>query len=472
MANIHDIVENTKNSNRNRWDKMSSKKGCIEEKTKGSFDMPKENFPANIICLVRPKWKELHLSEHHMPKEFAKMGYVVIYVSFALDLAVSLKTLLRWKNPYPIKEWFKNLNLLKKPAQLKKNFFLARNVPLLLGFGFWGIIDCFNERLMWWYLKRLARKLNMDEYVLYTATYFPTKIEDKRCKLLVYDCGDDLSSMTSIPKRRLRLKDLESRMLKQADLFFAISRSLFSEKNKINPHGFYLPLCIDLNRFNLYKKNRAFKKSLEDLGRPLIGLLSAMSNQKIDWDVLLYVAVHRPDYKFILAGPVAGKIPEALVNLKNVFYLGPQKEENLPILLGSFDVGLIPFNRNTFGNHAFPTKMPEYLCLGIPVVSTDIPNLREYEGTIEIARDKKEFAEKIDKCLSQNHDKESFERRKQIARNFSKEKRAQQILKQMEKIWGMKFTSNPEIRAKGLDFSNGHFPVETKEGCKEGKNFL
>lgn len=440
MASIHNAAETTKNSNGNRMDKTSSKNGCIEAKTKDSLDMPKENPPANIICLLTSKWKGMHLSDHHMAVELAKMGYVVVYVSSTLDLAASLKNFIRWKNPHPIKEWFKNLNLLKKPVWLEKNFFLARNVPLLLGVGFWGIIDRFNEKLIWWQLRRLARKLNMDEYILYTATCFPTKIDDKRCKLLVYDCMDDLSCMTSIPKRRLRLKDLEKKTLKQADLFFAISRSLFSEKSKISPHGFYLPPCIDLDRFTLYEENRAFKKSLGDLGRPLIGLLAAMSNQKIDWDALLYTATHRPEYKFILAGPVVDKIPEALVNLKNVFYLGPQKEENLPTLLRSFDVGLIPFNRNAFGNHAFPTKMPEYLSVGIPVVSTDIPNLREYDGIIEIAKDKKGFAQKIDKCLTENHDEKSYEKRKQIAKCFSKERRAKEILEKMRKTWAMKLT--------------------------------
>lgn len=471
MANIHNGAENIKNSNRNTEDKMSSEKGCIEEKTKVSLDMPKANFPSNIICLLTSKWKGMRLSDHHMAVEFAKMGYVVVYVSSPLDLTVSLKNLLIWKNPHPLKEWFKNLNLLKKPARLEKNLFLAQSVPLLLGFGFGGVVDRLNEKLIWWQLRRLARKLNMDEYVLYTATCFPTKIEDKRCKLLVYDCQDDFSCMTSIPKRRLRLKDLENRMLRRADLFFTISRSLFSEKSKISPHGFYLPPCIDLERFTGYEENLALKKSLEDLGRPLIGLLASMSNQKIDWDTLLYAATHRPDYKFILAGRVVGKIPEALANLKNVFYLGPQKEENLPTLFRSFDVGVIPFNRNAFGNHAFPTKMPEYLFFGMQVVSTDIPNLREYDGIIEIARDKKEFAEKIDKCLAQSHDKDSFERRRQIARNFSKEKRAQQILEQMEKIWEMRLTPSSEIRTKRLDFSNEYPSVGIEEACKESKDF-
>ncbi|MCK4428557.1 MAG: hypothetical protein KAW16_08755, partial [candidate division Zixibacteria bacterium] len=134
-------------------------------------------------------------------------------------------------------EWLKKINIFKKLKRLKKNFLISPGIPLLLGFGFWGIVDSLNEKLVWWYLKRLIRKLNMDKYILYTNVWFPTKIKDKRCKLLIYDC-DDFSTFTSIQKRRLRLIDLESRMLKQADLFFAISRSLLSEKSKINPHGF------------------------------------------------------------------------------------------------------------------------------------------------------------------------------------------------------------------------------------------
>ncbi|MCK4385033.1 MAG: glycosyltransferase [candidate division Zixibacteria bacterium] len=418
---------------------MSSRKEGVEEKTKGFLDIPKQNFPSNIVCLATAEWEGTHFSYHHATEEFARRGFRVVYVSPPVDLARSLKALFKKRTAKPLMKWLKRINIFKKPKKLEKNFLIAPGLPLLLGFGFWGIVDYLNRKLVFWSLKRLVQKLNMDEYILYTDMCPLTKIKDELCKLLVYECGDDFSILTSIPKRRLRLKDLERRMLKQVDLFFVTSRSLFSEKSKISPHGFYLPLSIDFNRFNRHRENRDLEKSLQGLGGPLIGLLSGMSNLKIDWDTLYYAAFHRPDYKFILAGRVDGKAPEALANLKNVFFLGPQEEEDISTLLQGFDVGLIPFNRNFFGDHAFPTKMPEYLFFGMSVVSTDIPNLREYEDIIEIARDKEEFAKKIDKCLTENHDKRSWEKRKRVAKRFSKEQRAEEILEKMKNIWELKF---------------------------------
>jgi glycosyltransferase involved in cell wall biosynthesis len=444
MINTYNVAETTKKLNRK--DKVSSKKESVEEKTEVSFDMPKEDFPSNIVCLGMAEWEGMHLSYHHATEELVRMGFGVVYVCPPLDLARCLNILFRWRNPKPLAEWFKKINIFKKPEKLKKNFLIALGVPLLLGFGFWGIVDYLNQKLVWWYLKRLVRKAGLNEYILYTSTYFPTKINDKRCKLFVYDCMDELSCMTSIERRKLKIRDLERRMLKQVDAFFAISRSLLSEKSKINPHGFYAPPSIDFNRFTLHKENTDLKKSLQALDGPLIGLLASMSNQKIAWDTLLYAAVHRPDCRFVFAGSVQDKVPEPLRNLKNVFFLGPQKEEDLPTLLGSFDVGLIPFNRNTFGDNAFPTKMPEYLFFGMPVVSTDIPNLREYEGIIEIARDKEEFAKKIDECLTQNHDKKSYEKRKQISKRFSKEQRTKEILEKMRKIWEMKLNGEGKTK--------------------------
>ncbi len=428
--------------NPNRTERTSLAKRRVEEKGEGSLDMPEEDFPRNVVCLGMAEWGDTHLSDHHLTEQLAQMGFRVIYLSPPLDLARCLNILLRWRNPKPLASWIQRINVFKKPRELKKNLLEAPGVPLLLGFGFWGWVDWLNQKLVWWYVRRLAKRLNIHQYILYTSSYFPTKTEDQRCKLFVYDCMDELSCMTSRKKRKLKIKGLEKKMLEQVDLFFAISRSLLAEKSKTSPHGFYLPPSIDLSRFTGHEENEDLRRSLKALGGPLIGLLASMSNQKIDWDTLCYAALHRPDCRFVFAGSVLDEVPQSLRRLRNVLFLGSQKEKDVPTLLENFDVGLIPFNRNSFGDNAFPTKMPEYLFFGMPVVSTDIPNLREYREIIEIAKDKEEFAQKIDKCLTENHDEKSSERRKGIARGFSKEERAKEALRRMREAWEMKLVGD------------------------------
>jgi glycosyltransferase involved in cell wall biosynthesis len=411
--------------------------------------MKKENRTLNIIYLGMAEWEGMHLCHHHMAEEFAKMGHKVIYVSPPSDLARCINIFLRYKNLKPLKEFCKKLFIFSRAKKLRDNFFIVKGIPLLLGLGFSKAIDDLNQGCIWWYLRRLAKKFNLNDYVLYTTTYFPTKIKDPSCKLFVFDCVDELSCMTSLKKRKHGIGNLEKEMLQNVDVFFAISKSLFSDKSQINPQGFYAPPSIDWKSFIFHKENQILKRSIQALGSPIIGLVAAMSQQKIDWEAISFAAKNRPRYKFVLAGPVDGTIPETLRNLENVFFIGPQNFEDVPPLVECFDVCLIPFNQNTFGRHAFPTKMPEYLSLGKPVVSTDIPNLREYEGIIEIAKDKEEFAKKIDECLAQNHDEESREKRKQIAKHFSKEERAKGILEKMNKISDLKFLEKVKSRETG-----------------------
>ena len=75
----------------------------------------------------------------------------------------------------------------------------------------------------------------------------------------------------------------------------------------------------------------------------------------------------------------------------------------LPAYLSGWDVALLPFARNESTRFISPTKTPEYLAAGCPVVSTPVRDVvRPYgeRGYVAIAQTPSEFIAAIELALS------------------------------------------------------------------------
>jgi UDP-galactopyranose mutase len=91
----------------------------------------------------------------------------------------------------------------------------------------------------------------------------------------------------------------------------------------------------------------------------------------------------RPNWSFVIVGPVV-KIAEAdLPRRHNIHYLGGKTYEQLPCYLGGWDVALMPFAMNDSTQFISPTKTPEYLAGGKPVVSTPVKDVVRHYGKLE-----------------------------------------------------------------------------------------
>ena len=98
------------------------------------------------------------------------------------------------------------------------------------------------------------------------------------------------------------------------------------------------------------------------------------------------MAGQRPDWQLVLLGPVAKIDPAALPRLPNLHYLGMKPYPALPDYLAGWDVGILPFAHNDATRFISPTKTPEYLAAGLPVVATSIRDVVEPYGTSGLAR--------------------------------------------------------------------------------------
>jgi glycosyltransferase involved in cell wall biosynthesis len=110
----------------------------------------------------------------------------------------------------------------------------------------------------------------------------------------------------------------------------------------------------------------------------------------------------RRDWHLVLIGPTVKIEPESLPRRANIHYLGAKAYAELPHYLAGWDAALIPFARNEATRFISPTKTPEYLAAGCPVVSTSITDVVEpysTRGLVRIADEPEAFAKAIEQAL-------------------------------------------------------------------------
>jgi UDP-galactopyranose mutase len=254
---------------------------------------------------------------------------------------------------------------------------------------------------LFWYYTPMALK--------FTSAFSPS--------FVVYDCMDELSAFKSASPE---LKMMEQELMTKADVVFAGGQSLYEVKKKSHPRTFLFPSSIDKSHFEQARSIKFDPPDQDSIPRPRIGFFGVI-DERLDIDLLEQVARLRPNWNFIMIGPVVKIDPATLPNFHNIHYLGGKTYQELPKYLAGWDVAMIPFAHNDSTRFISPTKTPEYLAAGKPVVSTPIIDvIRPYgnKGLVRIAgtadefvrvteeelhrADKLEWQERVDDFLSQS----------------------------------------------------------------------
>ena len=116
--------------------------------------------------------------------------------------------------------------------------------------------------------------------------------------------------------------------------------------------------------------------------RPTLGFYGVI-DERFDIDLLAAIADARPDWRFVMVGPIVKISPDELPKRENIFYPGPATYDELPDVLSGWDVALMPFAINDATKFISPTKTPEYLAAGKPVVSTPIRDVIRHYGRLQ-----------------------------------------------------------------------------------------
>ncbi|HEV2123728.1 MAG TPA: glycosyltransferase family 1 protein [Chloroflexota bacterium] len=217
----------------------------------------------------------------------------------------------------------------------------------------------------------------------------------------VYDCMDELSSFRGAPPEML-LREAE--LLQRADLVFTGGQSLYEAKRRHHRSVHAFPSSVDVAHFRRARLAHADPDDQVDIPGPRLGFCGVL-DERLDTHLVARVAEQRPDWHFVMLGPVAKIDPAELPRLPNVHYLGLKPYAELPAYLAGWDVAMLPFARNEATRFISPTKTPEYLAAGKAVVSTSIRDVvRPYgeQGLVHIADTPDAFVAAVEEALRED----------------------------------------------------------------------
>jgi len=197
----------------------------------------------------------------------------------------------------------------------------------------------------------------------------------------VYDCMDELSAFSGAPTD---MGAREARLLARADLVLTGGRSLFQAKRHLHANVHCLPSSVDVAHFRQARRPLAEPQDQASLPWPRIGFAGVI-DERMDLELLEGASRLRPDWQFVMLGPVVKIDPASLPLGANIHYLGMKSYQQLPAYISGWNAAMMPFARNAATRFISPTKTPEYLAAGRPVVSTSIPDVVATYGAKRLA---------------------------------------------------------------------------------------
>jgi len=215
----------------------------------------------------------------------------------------------------------------------------------------------------------------------------------------VYDCMDELSAFKGAHSA---LPMLEKQLFRHVDLVFTGGQSLYEVKCDQHPSVHAFPSSIDAKHFGKARNITEDPDDQAHIPHPRLGFFGVI-DERFDSELLDQVASQRPDWQFIMIGPIVKIDPASLPQHPNIHYLGGKKYQELPEYLAGWDIALLLFARNESTRFISPTKTPEYLAAGKPVISTSIRDVVRPYGElklVEIADTPEAFIKAAEKILA------------------------------------------------------------------------
>jgi len=197
---------------------------------------------------------------------------------------------------------------------------------------------------------------------------------------VVFDVMDELSAFKDAPQELIHL---EEELLQKSDVVFTGGVSLYEAKRSRHPSVYPFPSSIDREHFQRARGVQHDPMDQAPITGPRLGFFGVI-DERMDLDLIDQISFLRPEWQFVFLGPVVKIDPRLLPRRGNLHYLGKKNYNELPNYLAGWDVALLPFARNDSTRFISPTKTPEYLAAGRPVVSTSIRDVVRPYGDLEL----------------------------------------------------------------------------------------
>jgi len=392
------------------WDKTAKEVYEIFRKVKQKRD---------ILFFSSDDWDSgLKTSKYHLASGLSKKNRVVFIESIGLRKPQAKKR--DFKRMFvKIRKWLKGLR------KIDENLYIF--TPLVIPLHSNKLAHKFNVVSLKLQIVYIKKKLGIKNPLYWT--FLPNTVELLKpfSQKLIYYCVDNMSAFKGVDGESIAGMDRE--LTRLAKVVFCVSQPIYERKRVLNKNTYYMPHGVNFTHFS--NNHRLKPKELIDIPGPIIGFYGLISYDWIDTQLISFIAKVHPEWSIVMIGKIDMDFKE-LPKRENIYYLGPVDYERLPSYGRFFDVAIIPFKRNDLTYHCNPLKVYEYLAMGKPVVSVDIPEIHRLKGMVDIAYSYDEFVSKIEDNLS-SQSTVSSQKRVEFARNNSWRRKIEEIWSIVEK---------------------------------------
>ncbi len=390
----------------------------------------------DIVIVALQSWDfEIGSNARNIAKEFAKSNRV-LYVNPPLDRITRYRKRKDEKTQRFLKVIHHKDSGLRQVEDNIWNLtpdFLAESINWTRSSFLYDFLNRRNNSRFARSINGAAKKLGFQNIILFNDNYmfggFFLK-EMLKPSIYCYYIRDYLIVQPYFAKHGKRL---EPKLIRSSDVIVANSTYLADYGSQYNKKSFYVGQGCEVDMFDeaLIKERPA---DLNNIKSPIIGYVGNLTSQRLDIPLLVEIATKKPEWNIVLVGPEDNAFKASkLHELKNVFFPGKKRPEELPAYVRYFDVCINPqaINQLTIGN--YPRKIDEYLAMGKPTVATNTRAMEIFAKETYLASTPAEYIEQITKALAEN-DAALKHQRIVTARSHTWENSVQEIYAALKRV--------------------------------------
>jgi glycosyltransferase involved in cell wall biosynthesis len=362
-------------------------------------------------------WGRFPSTMQHIGKALARNNRIIWVGSLGLR-----KPKLNFSDLKRVIEKVKNFSKRCAVSDAKAPVILVN--PIVFPFHDSLLVRKLNNILMKRKLLNAIKKYDFKNFIIITSSPVMQDLIGKLGEISsYYFCLDDYTLFEGAFKS---LDYLEKQLLKKVNAVFSVSEGLKHTRIPSSGRSYFLPQGVEIEHFR--KKNDDGVSLKLNLQKTVIGFFGLIS-EWIDVTLFTQAAKKYPEYSFLIIGRSTVDVSN-FAKFSNIHYIGPVKYEQLPAYAKLMDVGLIPFKINKLTVAANPLKLLEYMSLGLPVVSTNLPEVKKFSDYAFVAMNNDQFIEFIKKAVNMNN-REAAKLRIQLSEKYSWESIAEGIFEKM-----------------------------------------
>jgi uncharacterized SAM-binding protein YcdF (DUF218 family)/glycosyltransferase involved in cell wall biosynthesis len=349
----------------------------------------------DVLCISSIDWDFIWQGHQEIMSTLAAQGHRVLFVENTGVRAPNVRDLPRVRQR--VRNWWRGTKGFREE---RPNLFVYS--PLLLPLPYSRPALWINRFLLMRALRRWMRATGFYRPIAWTFLPTPLALDLLReldPQLTIYYCIDDLASSSRSARR---IVPTEQRLFRTADLVFVTSEKLRRRAAQFSERVHLFPFGVNFERFDRVRvSTEPPPADLTSMARPIVGYVGGL-HQWVDQPLIAAVASRLPDVSFALIGPLQTDVSE-LERCANITMLGQRPHPELPRYVKGFDVGIVPYRVTEYTANVYPTKLNEYLVMGIPVVATDLPEIHRFNADhgqiVSVAGDADAFAAAIREAL-------------------------------------------------------------------------